>query len=299
MTALTSMQAAFDHRHRNYIPRGELWINKEVYARPEQDRKSSLQAYMGLCREAGMDFLSLPVEMPAATQLPYNRFNLDEIETAVATSGLFTCAVVDGPFQQRVNKEGLMSVLGCLTEKTSVSSLEAEAVIVEKLVAALIEKGVNAVVIADDIAYQHSTYASPQMFQKLLFVYYRQLVELIHQKNAFALFHSDGNITSVIQNLIDLGFDGLAGCEPESLDLTALKKTYGEQLTFITGIRADLLNASPTPPPEQKKAFLQEVQALGKNGGFILCSAGGVHTPETMERLKTLYAWMDEAGSNE
>jgi hypothetical protein len=242
----------------------------------------------------GMDFLSLPIEMPSQIQANYKRFKLDEVEVAAATSGLFTCVVIDGPFQRSSERPGDLSILSARCEDSSSMRLRGMASTIEETIAASVKRGVSAVVIADDIAYQRSTYASPQALRERLLPLYSHMVDHIHRGGAYALFHSDGNIAPLIPDLVSCGFDGLAGCEPECLDLALLKKTYGSQLTFMTGIRAELLEpASPTSA--QRETLLGELRALAQCGGFVLCSACGVNSWEAVESLKTLYAWVDEA----
>jgi uroporphyrinogen decarboxylase len=148
-------------------------------------------------------------------------------------------------------------------------------------------------VIADDIAYQRSTYASPRALKEHLFPIYSRLVAGIHKGGAYALFHSDGNITALIPDLMSCGFEGLAGCEPECLDLISLKEKHGSHLTFMTGLSAELLETA-SPTSAQKEGLLAEVQALADGGGFILCSACGLNSEAAVESLKTLYAWIDE-----
>jgi hypothetical protein len=169
-----------------------------------------------------MDFLSLPIEVPRQRKVNYRRFGQDEVEVAVATSGLFTCVVIDGPFQQLAERPGDLSVLSARCEDSSSARLREMASTIEETIAASVKRGVSSVVIADDIAYQRSTYASPQALRKCLFPLYSRLVDRIHGGGAYALFHSDGNIASLIPDLISSGFDGLAGCEPVCLNVVSL-----------------------------------------------------------------------------
>jgi uroporphyrinogen decarboxylase len=294
MAAVLRMMAALEHQAQNYIPRGELWLGREVFNKFQSSGEKFLQSHIQLCRESGMDFISLPVKMPASEQLNYNRFSLDEIQEAAAQSDLFTCVVIDGPFQQLVNKMGLEAALTSLTQNSGTERLKETARVTRDLICESIERGVNAVVIADDIAFRRSTYANPQILRDNLFVLYQSMIDHVHKKNCFATFHSDGNITSIIDDLINCGFDGLAGCEPECLDLILLKKKFGSKITFITGIQADLLYADQLTST-QKHNFIKKINALGENGGFVLCSATGVSSTKALERLKNIYLWADEA----
>ena len=293
MNAVERMRATLAHQGQGRVPRGELWLGSGVFHQSRFHGRDSLQAHVQLRREMGMDFLSLPVEVPHQVQVGYRRFNMDEIGEAVATSGLFTCVVVDGPFQRSAERPGDLSALSARCDDSSPARLWEMASTVEETIAASVKRGVSAVVIADDIAYQRSTYASPQVIRERLLPLYARMVDRIHSGGAYALFHSDGNIAPLIPDLISCGFEGLAGCEPECLDLAHLKKTYGSQLTLMTGIRAELLETG-LPPCAQKQDFLREVQALAERGGFVLCSACGVNSRQAVGRLKTLYARVDE-----
>jgi hypothetical protein len=293
MNAVERMRAALGHQDQHRLPRGEFWLGSDIFRRTGFDREDSLLAHIELCRGLGMDFLSLPIEVPRQRKANYRRFGQDEVEVAVATSGLFTCVVIDGPFQQSAERPGDLSVLSARCEDSSSARLREMASTIEETIAASVKRGVSSVVIADDIAYQRSTYASPQALRKCLFPLYSRLVDRIHGGGAYALFHSDGNIASLIPDLISSGFDGLAGCEPECLDLASLKETYGSQITFMTGIRAEFLEpASPTSA--QRETLLSEARVLAQSGGFVLCSACGLNSWEAVESLKTLYAWIDE-----
>ncbi len=294
MTGVQKMRAAMEHQAQNYIPRGELWLGREVFNPFQFAAGKLLQSHIKLCRESGMDFISLPVKMQATQQLNYNRFSMDDIQEATAQSDLFTCVVIDGPFQQLVNTMGLETALISLSQNSSAEKLKATARVTYDLICESIGRGVNAIVIAEDIAYKRSTYASPQLLRDNLFTFYPSMVDQVHQKNGFILFHSDGNIFSIIDDIVSCGFDGLAGCEPECLDLISLKATFGDSLTFMTGIKAAFLG-SELNTLRQRDDFIKEIKVLGKGGGFVLCSAIGVDSAKAMDQLKTLYAWADEA----
>lgn len=240
-----------------------------------------------------MDFLSLPVDYPGHGPARYRRFKLDEVEEAVATSRLFTCAIVDGPFQRSAESPGDLSVLSPRRDEPGSARLREMASAIEETIGTLVWRGVSAVIIADDIAYQRSTYASPKVIGERLLPLYSRMVGRIHGGGAYALFHSDGNIAPLIPELISCGFDGLAGCEPECLDLTQLKKTYGSRLTLMAGIPAGLLEPD-SPISARKDDFLREARTLNQGGGFVMCSACGVNSADALGRLKELYALTGE-----
>ncbi len=153
---------------------------------------------------------------------------------------------------------------------------------------------VGAVVIADDLAYQQSTYLNPDILRRLLFPLYAEATKQIHSGNAYALLHSCGNITALVPQLVSCAFDGLAACQNQCLDLISLKKEYGSRLTILAGIDADLLDAG-TLSESQKIEFSRRVETLAQGGGFVLSSSCGLYSSHALERLKELYGIADES----
>ena len=138
---------------------------------------------------------------------------------------------------------------------------------------------------ADDLAYQHSTYISPGDSEKLLGPLYSDVVAGIHAGGAYALFHSCGNITALLPQLVESGFDCLAACQDQCLDLVSLKRVYGSQLTFLSGMYADVLEAESLTA-SQKEEFVKRVISLAQGGGFILSSSCGLYSLNSLQRLQ-------------
>jgi hypothetical protein len=88
------------------------------------------------------------------------------------------------------------------------------------------------------------------------------------------------------------GFDGLAACEKQCLDLIHLKPAYRAKLTIIAGIDADLLEAKSLTA-NQKREFGIRIASLAKEGGLILSSSCGLCFPNSVKRLQELYNTAD------
>lgn len=63
--------------------------------------------------------------------------------------------------------------------------------------------------IGDDFAGNLATFISPSDWRKWLRPCYKRLTDLAHTWNKTIIFHSDGNIYSVLPDLVDLGIDYL------------------------------------------------------------------------------------------
>jgi uroporphyrinogen decarboxylase len=255
--------------------------------------EDTIDGHVALCREMEMDFISIPLTLSEGSVFGYRMFNPSEIREA-AESGLFVLAVVDGPFQMLVNRMGLRRALADIASRIDEVSetVNNEAKQVSSLVETCIHYGANAVMIAEDIAYDRGTFFSPTTFSSLLYTAYRELMNTIHNCGAFAVYHSCGDITGVIPNLVSLGVDGLS-CQTECLDLLSLKRDYGAKLTMFTGVSRELLDGISISS-RHRQQFSKTVTKLGEGGGFVLSSSSGLSSPHMVSNLLQLYGIADK-----
>ena len=295
MTSPERVRAAFEHKEIHPVVKAELWLGKEPFR--ALGIEDDLEGHIRLIDLLGMDILFLPVKAPGLgeSSMDYRRFELAEMGEAAKQKDLFTGVVVDGPFQRLVEKNGLLPFLSQLKQDETGwrAAVETEAEDVQGLIRQCLRFNTGAVAIADDLAFQQSTYINPDYYARFLFPIYTRLITDIHSKGAYALFHSCGNITALIPHLISCGFDGLAACQAQCIDLMTLKAAYGKNLCFLAGIDADLLDAESLTEA-RKKEFCETVGTLSKGGGFMLCSSCGLYSSDSHKRLHELYAIADK-----
>ena len=285
------IRAAFEHRSPERIPRGEFWIDTCVFS--ERRTEDTIQSHVALCREVGTDFISIPVASSDSGDFSYRTFRPSEIK-GLAKSGFFAMAVVDGPFQILVNRIGLRRALADIAKKTDEISaiVSNEAQKIGSLVEKCIHYGADAVLVAEDIAYNRGTYFSPTTFHNLLYPAYRKLMDTIHNCGALAVYHSCGDINSVIPDIVSLGVDGLS-CQAECLDLPSLKRKYGAKLTLFTGVSRELPDSTAISS-RRRQQFGKLVTKLGEGGGFVLSSSSGMSSTHMVNNLMQLYGVADE-----
>jgi len=286
------VRAAFEHRASSRIPRGELWVGSQVFAglRTADD----VDAHLRLCSDLGMDLISLPVGGNESSDFGYRLFPPTDLRRAVG-SGLFVAAVLSGPYQRIVDRRGLHNALADVARDAAeaAGAVAREATETVRLVEACAGNGADAVVIAEDVAYDAGSFFTASVLDQVIYPSQRVLAEKIHDCSAIAIFHSCGRITSMIPDIVSLGFDGLS-CQPECLDLAAVKRAHGDRLTLLTGPSRDLLDSDPLSAV-QREQFRQLVSDLGEGGGFILSSSSGVYSPQMLSGLRALYSLADTA----
>ena len=96
--------------------------------------------------------------------------------------------------------------------------------------------GVDALFMSDDWGTQTSLMIAPAMWRKLFAARYRRLCDKAHRYGMHVIFHSCGNVTAIIGDLIDAGVDVLDPVQPEAMDLAQVARDFGGKLAFCGGI---------------------------------------------------------------
>jgi hypothetical protein len=90
---------------------------------------------------------------------------------------------------------------------------------------------VDGIKFADDWGCQRSLLISPAMWRELFRPMYAEYCRMIHSVGKFVFFHSDGNITHIIPDLIEIGVDAL-NAQLFCMDIEDLGRRYKGQITF-------------------------------------------------------------------
>jgi uroporphyrinogen decarboxylase len=104
-------------------------------------------------------------------------------------------------------------------------------------------------------------------------------------------YHSDGNIESIVPELIEIGVTILNPVQPECLDLVKLKQRYGRQVVFDGAIGTQTV--MPFGKPEDVRRTVREAKRnLGADGALFLSPT---HILEPEVPLENIEAFMDES----
>ncbi len=121
----------------------------------------------------------------------------------------------------------------------------------------------------DDLGQKDRTLLSPQLFKKFFMQARKRVNDAIHELGAKSILHSCGNVTELLPDLIDAGFDGWQTLEPASgIDHQAVKKKYGDKMSFWGAIDNNLLCFGSTQEVEAEVGRMIRIMAPG--GGYLL-----------------------------
>lgn len=134
---------------------------------------------------------------------------------------------------------------------------------------------VGALWMPDDIAYKTGLMVRPEILRKYLFPWYIRIGKLARARDIPYIYHSDGNLWEVMEDIVAAGFDALHPIEPGAMDIYEVKQRYGDRLALIGNI--DLRSTLTLGSPEEVRKEVQErIQRLAPGGGYIVSSSNSV-----------------------
>ena len=151
--------------------------------------------------------------------------------------------------------------------------------------------------VAEDLGSQKYLMYSPEHIKEFLFPGMKRMIDLAHDAGAAAFHHDDGNITKILPDLIELGIDILNPIQwrADGMDRQWLKDQYGDKLVFHGAV--DNQHTLPFGSPQDvHDEVIENIQILGKDGGFILAPCHNIQPNTSVENIITLYETGYEAG---
>ena len=102
------------------------------------------------------------------------------------------------------------------------------------------------VLVYADIADKNNVYFTPEFLGKELFPRLKKLVDAWHEHNIKCIYHSDGNLNEILEDLVATGIDGINPLEPDAgMFLKDVREKY-PALILTGGVDAKRVLASGT-----------------------------------------------------
>lgn len=143
--------------------------------------------------------------------------------------------------------------------------------------------------IGDDIAYKAGLLFSPTFLKRTFIPMLRACIEPLHAAGIRVVYHSDGNLWEILDDLLDAGIDGLNPIEPlAGMTLEALRKRYGHRLLLVGGI--DCSQLLPLGTSEEIRREVRNAMRFAAPGGGLFIGSSSEIVPATpLENVLVFY----------
>ena len=138
--------------------------------------------------------------------------------------------------------------------------------------------------IPDDIGFGHAPMISPAHFREFCVPVMRNVMEAVKLP---VIYHSDGNIMPLMEEIIGLGVAGIANMEPGPMDIEEVKRLYGDRVTIVGNIDLHYTLTKGTPE-ETRDEVRRRIEALAPGGRYILASANSLPNYVKPENVRAM-----------
>jgi uroporphyrinogen decarboxylase len=187
------------------------------------------------------------------------------------------------PFERAIAMQGLEDCVVQMTlePEVSIALLTRIAELCKTLMGHFLDAlgdDVDMVKIGDDLGSQQNLLISPATYRRVLKPIHADYIAFIKERTkAKVFFHTDGDVWSVLDDLVEIGVDILNPIQTSAgrmSDVAELKRRYGDALVFCGGI--DTQEVLPLGSAEDVRAEVRRIiEALAPGGGYMV---GAVHT---------------------
>jgi len=164
------------------------------------------------------------------------------------------------------------------------------------LIHRFIDLGVDGGYFGDDYGAQKNMLFSPQMWRKFIKPRLAQMFAPFKEAGLPVLMHSDGQIQAIIPDLIEIGLTVLNPVQPEVLDHSWLKSTFGNNLAYYGGISTQTVLPNGSPE-DVKKAVRNCIEELAPEGtSLIIAPSHRMMTDIPLKNITALLGSFSELG---
>lgn len=159
---------------------------------------------------------------------------------------------------------------------------------------ALADCGLEAIMFSDDISGNGGMFISPALFRELIIPGYRRILEPLVQAGVQIVFHSDGIITPVLDDIIACGIAAYQSIEYGLNDLRAIIAQYGDRLSLWGNVNCDVVHAGPL---EELPRLVEECLAAAAGfPGFVIGTDNSIFEDIPVEHFLAYHRALAAAG---
>ena len=133
---------------------------------------------------------------------------------------------------------------------------------------------VGGVWVVDDVAFGTGPMISPQSLRDHVFKWYQEIAARCHSQDRLLFMHSDGDLTGLMEDLIDIGLDAIHPIDPTCMDIVKVKQEFGERICLVGNVPNEMLRSATVQEIIDYTGNL--LRRVAPGGGYCLGSGNSV-----------------------
>ena len=139
-----------------------------------------------------------------------------------------------------------------------------------------ISVGADVIIVPGDLAGEYTTLISPKHYREYVKPYHKKIVDHAHRRGVKIVKHSDGNIWPILDDFLEVGFDGIHPIQPQCMDIAEVKEYLTGKACVLGNI--DCRDLLPFGTEEEVEETVREtIEKAAPGGGYIISSSNSIH----------------------
>ncbi|HEY3423867.1 MAG TPA: uroporphyrinogen decarboxylase family protein, partial [Negativicutes bacterium] len=289
------IEAAIRHLPLDRLPCAEFIITDSVVEKWSNNPSINFEDRWAFNSMMGLDAICLhPSFRLQLGQIPFAEDAVFNDLVKWVKMDYFVFAVLPGPVSWGEKLLGFNQFMSKLARchPDILYVMNAIEILNKNLMERLVYKGINGVIIADDIAFNERVIVHPEILRQTLFPALTRQVGYAKKLNLPVFFHSYGNLMPVLGDVVEAGFEGLHCIDPlAEMDLGQIKRQHGDKLCLWGNMELDDLCGPICQEKLQQKVngIISVASDASGGGGFIFGTSSGLFEGISLESLRYAY----------
>jgi uroporphyrinogen decarboxylase len=148
------------------------------------------------------------------------------------------------------------------------------------------EPNIGGMFMGDDLGFSTGTMVSPDVLREKFFPRTKRIVDLVHSAGKIAVLHSCGNVYSVMDDIIDMGFDAKHSFEDKIMPVEEVHAKWGDRIGLIGGVDMDIM--AQGSEADVRKRTREILDACASKGRYVLGTGNSVANYIPIKNYKAL-----------
>ncbi len=150
----------------------------------------------------------------------------------------------------------------------------------------MVRADIDMITVTGDVAMQDRIIMGPDSWRRVDKPRLARLIEICRnvKSDVFFFIHSDGDVTDIMDDLVEIGFNVINPIQPECMDPFDVKKRWGNRITMHGGI--SIQKTLPFGTAEEVRREVEElIQGCGYDGGLVVFPSNVIQPDTPIENI--------------
>ncbi|HDP35011.1 MAG TPA: hypothetical protein ENN29_07885 [Candidatus Hydrogenedentes bacterium] len=155
--------------------------------------------------------------------------------------------------------------------------------------------GYDCIATGDDVANQNAMMFHPHLWRAVMKPRWARVIAAARavKRDIHVWYHSDGNITDILDDFVEIGVTILNPVQPECMDPIAIRKRYGKRLAFDGCVGTQSTFPFATPETMHKTVYKLADALNARNGGLMLSPTHVLEPEVPSENIEAFFEACD------